>query len=97
MALLVIYLIYTTLSFFCKKKKDVRQKEEGLIPYFKALDTVDRLMLNNTYNHFKHYYNTCNYSERQLKELQKSVQSENRSKLIEGVPTYRILDNMFYM
>lgn len=69
-------------------------KQECLDPYFSALkkDEVDRLKSEEQYYNDERF-KIRKYTSSQLGKLCNATQG---TKLMEGVCTYRILDNLFY-
>jgi hypothetical protein len=46
--IVVIYMIFIAIRNWCKPPRKEDEVDEGLVPYFQALDDVDRSMMINT-------------------------------------------------
>ena len=80
---------------FVFKKKNASQKgevSENLANYFEAIQESDKEYLINAEDHFVHHYGLRTYTPRELDKL-KHTKMAAVDKTIEGVASYRILDN----
>ena len=78
-----------------KKYKQTGDITENLAPYFEAIQDKDRLKMLHTEQYYSKNYGINTFAVANLEKLKKSSKAE-RDKTIEGVPSYRILDNYIY-
>jgi hypothetical protein len=95
-ALMCVMVLYWLVTFFLSSQKiEVTESEEGLVNYFEALSQESKDDMISTENHFYKHYKLSKFGFRQFKRLTESKIAPI-NKRIEGIPTYRILDNPIY-
>ena len=97
--ILLVYQIIVWLISHCKKEEeDDKQLEEGLADYFKALDENDGAVLIGSEKYYFEKYGIKTISDEKFVALEMlSAEEKIDEKTMQGVGTYRVLDNPLYM